>query len=69
MLKFQNNNLQQYIYPFDVYIRYIDDAFMVCDDTTSIDDLSASFIMWFHLPVRQSWTENYHFWMSQFRKT
>ena len=43
MLKFENNNLQQYISPFDVYIRYIDDTFMVCNDTTSMDDLSASF--------------------------
>ena len=43
MSKLENNSLQEHIFSFDVYLCYIDDTFIVFNETINIDDLLASF--------------------------
>ena len=43
MSKLENNPLKQHISYFDVFLRYIADSFVVCNNTNDIDDLLGSF--------------------------
>ncbi|CAH8606449.1 unnamed protein product [Schistosoma rodhaini] len=43
MAKLENNQLSSMINRFQLYVRYIDDTFVVCDDNIDLDDILHSF--------------------------